>query len=87
MCTIDVPLSCDGYLCTIDVPLSCDGYLCTIDVPLSCDGYLYLFSLIGISCVQFDDTRIVSGSSDKTIKVSRNYLFNEMLDVDKTYFL
>lgn len=24
----------------------------------------------GISCVQFDDTRIVSGSSDKTIKVS-----------------
>lgn len=23
----------------------------------------------GISCVQFDDTRIVSGSSDKTIKV------------------
>jgi len=26
--------------------------------------------LQGISCVQFDDTRIVSGSSDKTIKVS-----------------
>ena len=25
--------------------------------------------LPGISCVQFDDTRIVSGSSDKTIKV------------------
>ena len=25
----------------------------------------------GISCVQFDDTRIVSGSSDKTIKVSK----------------
>lgn len=23
----------------------------------------------GVSCVQFDDTRIVSGSSDKTIKV------------------
>ena len=23
----------------------------------------------GISCVQFDDNRIVSGSSDKTIKV------------------
>lgn len=23
----------------------------------------------GISCIQFDDTRIVSGSSDKTIKV------------------
>lgn len=25
----------------------------------------------GISCVQFDDTRIVSGSSDKSIKVSK----------------
>ena len=26
-------------------------------------------SFVGISCVQFDDTRIVSGSWDKTIKV------------------
>lgn len=25
--------------------------------------------ITGISCVQFDDSRIVSGSSDKTIKV------------------
>lgn len=25
----------------------------------------------GIACVQFDDTRIVSGSYDKTIKVSK----------------
>ena len=24
---------------------------------------------LGILCIQFDDTRIVSGSSDKTIKV------------------
>lgn len=28
-----------------------------------------IISLLGISCVQFDDTRIVSGSWDKTIKV------------------
>lgn len=27
------------------------------------------FQLIGISCIQFDDTRIVSGSWDKSIKV------------------
>ena len=25
---------------------------------------------VGISCIQFDDTRIVSGSWDKTIKAS-----------------
>jgi len=31
--------------------------------------------LSGISCVQFDDTRIVSGSSDKTIKVIAVLLF------------
>ena len=41
----------------------------------SSSGYKYfsevnIFLLLpGISCVQFDDTRIVSGSSDKTIKV------------------
>ena len=29
----------------------------------------------GISCVQFDDTRIVSGSSDKTIKVNNVVLY------------
>lgn len=29
---------------------------------------LFLFAL-GISCVQFDDTRIASGSYDKTIRV------------------
>ena len=41
----------------------------------SSSGHKY-FSIVniflllpGISCVQFDDTRIVSGSSDKTIKV------------------
>ena len=28
------------------------------------------YDFSGISCVQFDDTRIVSGSSDKTIKVN-----------------
>ena len=33
-------------------------------------GLLFSSSLYaGISCVQFDDTRIVSGSWDKTIKV------------------
>ncbi len=30
------------------------------------------FSLSGISCVQFDDDHIVSGSSDNTIKVGAN---------------
>ena len=29
----------------------------------------------GISCVQFDDTRIVSGSWDKTIKVGATYFW------------
>lgn len=29
-------------------------------------------SVVGVSCVQFDDNRIVSGSSDKTIKVDRH---------------
>ena len=29
-----------------------------------------MYHFTGISCVQFDDTRIVSGSSDKTIKVN-----------------
>ena len=28
-----------------------------------------LLPYLGILCIQFDDTRIVSGSSDKTIKV------------------
>ena len=32
---------------------------------------------VGIACVQFDDTRIVSGSSDKTIKVQ--YVFNVII--------
>lgn len=31
---------------------------------------MFACTVLGISCVQFDDTRIVSGSSDKTIKVS-----------------
>jgi len=33
----------------------------------------------GISCVQFDDTRIVSGSSDKTIKVVTAELYLNIL--------
>ena len=36
------------------------------------------FRCAGISCVQFDDTRIVSGSSDKTIKVSHFSLCEHM---------
>ena len=35
--------------------------------------------LIGISCVQFDDTRIVSGSSDKTIKVGAKTISSVLL--------
>ena len=30
----------------------------------------FFINLTGISCIQFDSTRIVSGSWDKTIKVS-----------------
>jgi len=37
------------------------------------DDQHVLVLLLGISCVQFDDTRIVSGSSDKTIKVCDQY--------------
>ena len=32
---------------------------------------MHIFLFPGISCIQFDDTRIVSGSWDKTIKVSQ----------------
>ena len=35
-------------------------------------SYCVIWFVSGISCVQFDDNRIVSGSSDKTIKV-RDY--------------
>lgn len=31
----------------------------------------FSFHFTGISCIQFDDTRIVSGSWDKTIKVRK----------------
>lgn len=33
----------------------------------------------GIACVQFDDTRIVSGSSDKTIKVGSIFRYASLL--------
>ena len=40
------------------------------------DKYIKLFTLkyahTGVSCVQFDNKRIVSGSSDKTIRVSND---------------
>ena len=36
---------------------------------LTIDVKMVLLALAGISCIQFDDTRIVSGSWDKTIKV------------------
>ena len=33
------------------------------------DSVSVVLPYLGILCIQFDDTRIVSGSSDKTIKV------------------
>lgn len=37
------------------------------------------FFVSGISCVQFDDNRIVSGSSDKTIKVRNNIFWLHLM--------
>lgn len=42
---------------------------CVLSSDISHLSTRVLLPYLGILCIQFDDTRIVSGSSDKTIKV------------------
>ena len=57
-----------SVLCTTFISVLCTTYKKHFRGEIIVSPCVFWF-VSGISCVQFDDNRIVSGSSDKTIKV------------------
>ena len=84
------------FMLTNLLPLHTVGILnCTLKkIRLVCSqlnkkiSYLLIYFLFaGISCIQFDDTRIVSGSSDKTIRVCSIFIHFPLGNMKKNVLL